>query len=519
MATMYLKKMKETLRPVDANQPKVYAIWGDRLEVEPDPASSSRYIVHWRVSRTTTVPYRIAKSACQPEPLLEMIFLDVGQGDGCVVSVPDGSGHKIMVVDAGERSNMSGYLRWRFRFDDELPRLHAAVITHPDKDHYAGFQAIFDNSRISFDHVYHNGLLERANTPEEGVIGAIDMTAAGGKRCLEVFATHAQAHAFYGVDANRAMVRNGRRSEKLYPKLLWTALSQPARFGSVTMLGVGQGEEQGGRTWMPGFAPASDRPAIEVVGPVPINRPGEALALPAFGPVPGDATFDVGKTKNGNSVLLRLTYRKLTVLFGGDLNRSAEDYLLRHYAGMATGPLSATVTAARQRLSADILKCCHHGSADVTDEFVQAANSFAFVVSSGDEESHVHPRPEIIGLLGRHGRGKRPLVLSTELLRSTPEKLVLTDKQEDTREALEAALNAARTPAAVKDARRALTSFWNAIFRRLVTVYGAITVRSDGNRLLIAFRKEAGRGGSPWQLYEFEHRNGGWVGGEDDGGH
>ena len=65
-----------------------------------------------------------------------------------------------------------------------------------------------------------------------------------------------------------------------------------------------------------------------------------------------------------------------------------------------------------------MMKCCHHGSADVTEEFLEATEPAAYVVSSGDEESHVHPRPDLLGLLGKKGRGIRPLVLCTEILRS-----------------------------------------------------------------------------------------------------
>ena len=48
-------------------------------------------------------------------------------------------------------------------------------------------------------------------------------------------------------------------------------------------------------------------------------------------------------------------------------------------------------------------------------------NASATVVSSGDYESHSHPRPDALGAFGKHGRGERPLIFSTELARSTRE--------------------------------------------------------------------------------------------------
>ncbi len=520
MPRVYCAKQTTMIKGFADTTLKKYLLWGDSLDVADHPTKPDRWIVNWKVFKAqsagvTIEQYVILKSDCQDEALLEMIFLDVGQGDGCIVSVPEGNAQKVLLVDAGEGHNMHGFLKWRFRYVDGTGKFHAAVITHSDMDHYLGFQPIFEDQRLSFDHVYHNGLLERGRTADDGVIGAVDMNAAPAKQCTELFQTHAEVSAFYGVLANRTNVSaTGKITEKLYPKLLWTALQAPARFPDIAMMSTRHGAQQGGRAWLPGFAPSGAKPAIEVLGPVPFALPGGAVSLPAFGNAPGDQAFSVAKTKNGNSVLMRLTYGNLSVIFGGDLNRPAEDYLLRHYGGIAAGaPLAQAVGPAKARLGADILKCCHHGSADVTDEFVQAVEPFAFVVSSGDEESHVHPRPEVIGMLGRNGRGARPLVLSTELLRSTPESLKLTDAQKDERAAIEAKVDAAATPAARKAARKELDAFWAARFRRLVNVYGAITMRSDGSKLVIAFRKEVATG-NPWQLYRFIHSGGDWVGTE-----
>ncbi|QGW83408.1 hypothetical protein [Variovorax paradoxus] len=59
------------------------------------------------------------------------------------------------------------------------------------------------------------------------------------------------------------------------------------------------------------------------------------------------------------------------------------------------------------------MKSCHHGSEKVTDAFLDAVNPAAFIISSGDEEGHIHPRPDLLG------RGGLPVILSTELQRSS----------------------------------------------------------------------------------------------------
>lgn len=503
---VYVKALKARITASEGGSVK-HVIWGDWLDVEDHPDRPDKYIVNWKAwnAQSNSVgieKYVIARSDCQTEALLEMIFLDVGQGDGCIVSVPDGNSQRTLIIDAGERTNMHRFLKWRFRYVDDGAQFHAAVLTHPDMDHYKGFQPIFDDARISFDTVYHNGLMERVAAVESDLLGA----RANGQ-CTEIFPARDVLDNFLSVPA--------RRGDKLYPKLLWTALQAPARFGDIRMAAVGHGDAApDGRTYLPGFAPAgAGLPSIEILGPVPETTPAGAPALKTFGDNPNDGGFDVGKTKNGHSVILKLRYRDFSAVFGGDLNRPAEDYLLRHYGEIGVAAkLSDALPKAKQRLGADLLKCCHHGSSDVTDEFVEAVNPFAFVVSSGDEESHVHPKPELLGLLGKKGRGDRPLILCTEILRSTPESRSLTTQEQATLDKLIDAVDTAANPTDRKKARKAVNDFWNARFRRLVNVYGAITLRTDGRTLLIAFRKEKVKG-SPWQLYKYSFTGGAWVGG------
>lgn len=503
---VYYGKTRGLLSPVGAGT-KQAVIWGDRLDVAETSPPSANFEVSWKRWNARTgarwiQKFRVPKADCQQTPLLEMVFLDVGQGDGCILSMPDGAGHKMVVIDAGAGTNMSRFLKWKTR--GEPTAFEAAVITHSDTDHYKGFQAIFADPQYSFGTVYHNGLIERVAANDLDVLG----TRQNGF-CTEVIADKAALQALLSPTAS---------GTKLYPKLMNTALGNPARFGDIRMASTLTGVSQGGRAYLLGFAPAAGQPAIEILGPVPVQSAG-GLKLKAFGTDPDDGGFDVGKTKNGNSVILRLEYNRFSAVFGGDLNRPAEDYLLRHYGGIGPAqPLSAAVAQARTRLSADLLKCCHHGSADVTDEFVEAVEPFAFVVSSGDEESHVHPRPEILGLLGKKGRGARPMILCTEILRSTPESKALTSEERAELDGLQNAYDAISPTdtTARKKAKAKIDDFWSRRFKRLVNVYGAINVRTDGQKLIFAFMKEKEGSGSPWQVYEFHHDGQGWKGDELD---
>ena len=437
----------------------------------------------------------VKASDCQDERPLEVVFVDVGQGDGCLLVTPNSPPEeKVILIDAGEGDNMYRFISWRFGKLKKAFKFHAAIITHPDQDHYKGFQNLFEQQLFSFDKVYHSGIAERTG---QNLFGPSDPT---GRFLVDLKPTDADIRAFYADPEVRG--------SKQYPKLIHTALAS-GRVGAVEMLSTKHGVVQDGHSWMPGFSPAeSPELTIEIIGPIVEPDDQGNPRLRWFGSSVGSNEKDNGKTKNGHSVLLQLRYRQFTLLFGGDLNSPAEDRLLRHYGSIGEDQaLTEAVPAARIRLRSDVMKSCHHGSADVTDELLQAVDPFAFVVSSGDEESHVHPRPDLLGRLGRHGRGKAPLILCTEILRSSREK-------EDQRllsrlKKLDALIEASDTAVDDKEAlRKERTTVQKQLAKRNVEVYGAITLRTDGQHLVVAFRLEQERGGaSPkrWQTYWFKH--------------
>ncbi len=488
MATIrYAKGPVTYLFDLDTRKKKVKELlWGDWLRIGDDIDAD------WAKVKWGKETFAIRKADFQEERLLEMIFLDVGQGDGCILTTPKiGAREKIMIVDAGKGDNMKGFLNYRFRDFKKKFKFHAAVITHPDNDHYLGFQKVFDNEQISFEQVYHNGILERTGPKLFGEVkDGFLMDVRGSKTA---------ARQLYSNPDNRG--------RKQYPRLLWTALNSE-RFDNVSMLSTDRGTKEDGKTWMPGFAPSDNAGlTIEVLGPVVEKAPNGKKALRTFGRKLSSKSMDKGKTKNGHSILLRLQYRDFSVLFGGDLNAPAEHFLMRHYGNNGDAPSTLAesgqmIERARGRFHVDLMKSCHHGSSDVTDEFLEATRPAGFVVSSGDEENHVHPRPDLLGLLGAKGRGPRPLVLCTEILRSTRE-----DENPKLRRKLDrlAAKIAKETDAAKKKPLEAeREELLDDIFKRNVGVYGAINLRTDGERAVIAFRNEKPRGIKRWFFYEME---------------
>lgn len=464
-------------------------LWGDWLNIAGE-TGDGWFEVEWAKSGGATETLLIPKAHTSETRPLEIIFLDVGQGDGAVLITPEpDQGERVMVIDAGISGNMHAFLDKRFRYLGEPMKLHAAIITHPDKDHYFGFDTIFAASqKFGFDVVYHNGLAERPVSGQFEKLGGLKEDPASGRQYAEDLAvTRQHIDRLFGAGVDIG--------EFDFPRVMRQALGNP-NIGDIRMLSTGHGVVEDQRVWMPGFAPSDGRQyAIEVLGPVAETDAAGKPRLRKLG--------DYGETKNGHSVLLRLHFGRFKVLFGGDLNDKAEKFLLTHYAGLArmpqegTAAYAAMVEKCANWFGAEIMKTCHHGSEKVTDAFLDTVFPAAFVISSGDEEGHVHPRPDLLGRLGKHGRGASPVILSTELQRSTREM----EDQRTVEDLIRRVLDLTESSSeAVRN--KIIDDIWT-LGRSNVTVYGAIYLKTDGERLLTAFRIETGSETKKWFTFEY----------------
>jgi beta-lactamase superfamily II metal-dependent hydrolase len=341
------------------------------------------------------------------------VFTDVGQGDGCLVVTPN---DKHIVIDAGASDNMYRFLKWRYAGFKKKWTFQSAVLTPPDLDHYEGFRKLFREENVHFEAVLHNGIMEErgANSGKLGARKKIN----GRWHLTGLMETQDELQAFL---ANTSRWKTSNSSKK-YASFLNVAL-ESQRVGDIRMLSA---EAAGGEIYLPGYGPNKDL-RIRILGPLVERDANGKATLRAFGDKPSSKAFNVGITKNGHSVIFLLTYGDVRLLFGGDLNSSSQAFLLNHYSGIDhEWPWSAAqegeiVDSAAQQLACDISKACHHGSADFLDAFLRTTHPAATVVSSGDNESHAHPRPDTLGAIGLYGRGSRPLLFSTELMRSTRE--------------------------------------------------------------------------------------------------
>lgn len=429
----------------------------------------------------------VRETDIQKDRVLEVIFVDIGQGDGSLVVTPD---DKHILIDAGKGDNFIRFLRWRYPKFEKAREFEAIVISHPDEDHYGGFADLFtDNSvNVTVGTIYHNGIIERASkteplgprTQDDGVTYLTDVVTSQ-TRLKKIF-------------ADESLWKG-----KKYPTMLKRALDSK-RVKDIRMLSVVDKH-------LPGYEPGK-KVSIEVLGPLPEPDTNGKPRLRWFGEL-----SKPGPTKNGHSIVLRLQYGNVSMLLGGDLNIPSEKLLLGHHTGMTIPPTTEeerrlVIEAARKVFQVDVAKSCHHGSADFSDLFLEAVNPIATVISSGDEEPHAHPRSDTLGTIGRFSRGARPLIFSTELSRSASEAIKSPSEVRRKFSSAREKIDKAKTPAARKKALAAFNKLLQGI-QRSISTYGAVNVRTDGENVVIAYKIEtATKKDKMWDIYLLEPESG-----------
>jgi len=377
--------------------------------------------------------------------------------------------------------------------------LDAVVVSHNDADHFGGVWDLFspdaaaraelDAQNLTVERIFHAGLSWWRTPSGDRTLGPTADDAAG-KSC------------YTQLLGNRQSVVDATNGNAASPKLkgewseLWkAALGVRRKDGTPTpvqRVGHNTGD-------LPGFEPQPGRVRIRVLGPIESTVAGNPALRKYSG---GDS-----KNTNGHSVLLRLDYGRTRILLTGDLNRVSQGAILQEYVGQ------------RQELEADVTKACHHGSDDVSYEFLQAIRAAVTVISSGDGEGHDHPRAAIVAASATTGflkveddAIKSPLVYSTEIARSlnvgVASRLTRTaangqpifDLSRDELGSVTAEVKVTKAGALNPETR----------IRRLDRtplvadlVYGLVNVRTDGDRIVCATRNESD---ATWNVKEIRSR-------------
>ena len=327
-------------------------------------------------------------------PCFKAFVVDVGQGDGALVEAPNGR----LLIDGGPGTGYHAFLRYLYRptiAQEGGVHFDAVVVSHPDTDHFRGLTTMLKDRKFSFGTIYHNGIIRydaRSAAGQPFDLGRLQAGADGHMLLAETFST---------LDQAKALVEGGALMRSF--RDFWAAALEAHSDGRLRAARRITSRE----ATLPRFGSSDpDRLRVEVLGPVPTS-PSGAIRFSTFADPhnPGSTNPSSSHTRNGHSVVLKLSFGNHAFLFGGDLNIPAEHHLLEHYGD--DNPFRV-----------DVAKACHHGSSDFTVEYLKKVRPHANVFSSGDNKSFDHPMADALGAAGRYTRGTHPLLFSTELARA-----------------------------------------------------------------------------------------------------
>lgn len=465
-------------------------VWGDAVEVQettdkhvriathrfvlqPDgsvkPQAVSGFIVPTKDSGIKPQDAVVPKA---DDKVLRVNFVDVQQGDGCVIETARG---KVVLIDGGDNQLFARYLAGRFRrTTKEAPKeIDCIVVTHGDADHFAGLTEIHKSEdhetawKRLFIHparVYHNGLVKRPSTrdgrdvPDTQLLGATK--TVGGRKVI------------VGLESNLLEVPP---TEMNKPFKDWrAALTAFSKRGPIQFRRLQRGdhdafdflrdEQIDVQVLAPLITTVDGKPGLRFLGKPAGHEEPHVGHDPDQPPPPRFTGASASHTINGHSIVLRLGYGAFRFLFAGDLNEEAEFDLVNDH---------------REELRAEVLKVPHHGSADFSGDFLKAVAPVLSVVSSGDESSrkeYIHPRASLMGALASHSPVEKPLILVTEMVAFFEVVGAITPEQHKMKDG-EVVLKGGKAVLVPKPGRGFFA------FQR--TAFGLVKVRTDGNRLLV----------------------------------
>jgi beta-lactamase superfamily II metal-dependent hydrolase len=466
---------------------KIELLWGDSVELIHGINSDERVKVRAR-ARTGYVK----KSDIGPDSLLEVYFIDVGQGDGILIRTP---GNRHVLIDGGYKrsaqptgKNAADFVDWKFAKDYGASKIELDVMiaSHCDADHYGGLWDLLnpneshelDLTEVKVNAFYHAGVSWWKKSDSGRDLGPVEDGYL--TRLLED-----RKSAIKALSQNRDVPK----LQGFWSQFIQCVVNSEAKIQRLS-------SKSG---YIPHFGPENGKASLKVLAPVEFLY-NDKPALHSFG--------SKSKNTNGHSILLRLDYGRTRILLTGDLNTKSQQLLLDRYKGQ------------RHDFACDVAKSCHHGSDDCSFEFLSTLQPSTTIISSGDNEGHGHPRPGIVAASALTGHTLiqndeivTPLIYSTEVARSyrIGKPYEVSCKNYPTPEGpLNIKLTKAHNPkvkyteTAAGDLRpRKRSRRLNRLYVVGGVIYGLVNVRTDGNKILCATLNEKDH---TWDVKTFESR-------------
>jgi competence protein ComEC len=369
--------------------------------------------------------------------LLEIYFLDVGQGDSTFIVTPN---RKKILVDGGENDLALEFFAWKYKLEQVTPEnpiiIDLLIISHVDNDHIRGLIPIISSPKIKVKRIIHGGLISFAKGEYPKQLG--ESVKIGNTTYITT--SHDKIEELEGL---KLSYRFRRWRDAILDE-------GDVQYGAVDS-----------RTGILDF----DDPSIklEVLGP--------KVDILSDGTVAYKWFSDHGHTSNGHSVVVRLTHDKIKLMLSGDLNIKGSENLLQ----------DETLT---KKMDSHILKAPHHGSHEFKLEWLKSVNPQISVISSGDQKDHAHPRANFLGANGLASRSDHPLLFSTEIEATFVETGQKVQKSIN--------LSDERKKKLTKTDAKILKGLY------LKKLNGLINVRTDGKQMFAA-RRYGGK--DDWEMY------------------
>lgn len=489
MKTRYISSDTATL--FIGSKYKLQLLWGDRIKVDEDDVKDGLVKCKGRGKTGYISPDDYGEEA-----LLEIYIIDVGQGDGVLVKCPDPNKRtlgKHLLIDGGymrkkqpTKKNAADFVDWKFKKEYGLDtiKIDDMIVSHCDADHYGGLWDLvnkkpeirreIDCNEVEVSNLYHAGV-------------AWWRMKKGGTRCIGV----EENKRLKSILTDKNSIVNHLNTTK-YPQIQGEyhdfleefVNSQPN--ANINFIGYESGTNE--NKYLPNYELGNSDVAIEVLGPLYHNENGK-IELNDLG--------NKSKNTNGNSIVLSLKYKSFKILLTGDLNKKSQQLLMEQHPPY--------------KFASDVTKACHHGSHDVSFNFLQQINAAATVISSGDNEKHAHPRANLLtmsALSGYRVDGDdtiiSPIIYATEIARSVrigiPKsgKINLPADGNPANDVDIPNIEDLKITYERNDAGDLNPETKTKKLNRLTLVdgivYGLINIRTDGKRMLFAVRNEKGNG-------------------------
>jgi hypothetical protein len=357
MATKYIsRKTSQLYESSTGGKRNMVLIFGDEVETSGPPVDG-RVKAQFRGRKGFLSEDHLGDS-----PVLELYFIDVGQGDSTFIVTPN---RKKILIDGGVGNRAYGFLAWKYNLEGSGAPIDIdlLVLSHADGDHILGLIPIIKHPKINVKHVIHNGIATFKKEAFDTIIGKLDSSGGYLTTCHDTIG-----------DLDGLPLDDQFKSWR--DSILEEGTLYDAADSTMGQIDVGDPSV-----------------SIDIIGPRLDTQRGK----PVYRWLKGEAP-----TINGHSVVLRLTYGNVSAIFPGDINAEGSKNLFDNPNLIS-------------KFDAHVFKAPHHGSHDFHKPFLEAVNPQISTISSGDEPSHGHPRAVFVGAVGRASRSSEPLIFSTKI--------------------------------------------------------------------------------------------------------